>query len=86
MRLNLIFTNKIRLSRLSFIRWLSGCLKRLVLGSRKLLPSGDTVQDFSIELTRVLNKSDLFCLELTDLENSKTATAHATKLRSGLVG
>ena len=67
MKLNLIFTNKIRLSRLSFIRWLSGCLKRLVLGSRKLLPSDDTEEDCSIALTRVLHESDLFCLELTDL-------------------
>ena len=67
MKLDLIFTNKIRFSRLSLIRWLSGCLKRLGLGSGKLLPSGDTDEDSSIELTRILYKSDLFCLELTDL-------------------
>ena len=56
------------------------------LGSRNLLFSGDTWRDLVSSLHTAQHKRDLFSLELADLENSKAATAHATKLVSGSVG
>ena len=53
---------------------------------RKLAASAVTLVRSRYRAYRVQHKNNLVCLELTDVEISKAATAHATKLRSGLVG